>query len=162
MYKINLYRNLDWLYNIVFTYYIIKYVPFLLFINSFYFTNKKLLELKILIDKESSKSFILNTKIIKKIFRFSHFSFNSGKIWVIAVGNLKQFLNILSYFYLMPLSFSYLKSFSNIISSQMIINWNKLYETNKFVWALIIFKVLMYIIILILYFLYTLIRFLLC
>ena len=70
MYKIKLYKNLFWLNNILKSYYYVKSFPYIIFIDIFYFTNKSLLELKIKIKNENIQSIILNTKILKKIFKY--------------------------------------------------------------------------------------------
>lgn len=160
MYKIKLYKNLFWLNNILKSYYYVKLFSYIIFIDIFYFTNKSLLELKIKIKNENIQSIILNTKILKKIFKYNHYKFNRTKIVMIFSLNLNLFLHIIQFLENIPFYFSYKRGFSSLILNQNIIDWKLMSSVNNYIWGLLIFKFIIYIIVLILYLIYTLIKFL--
>jgi len=163
MYNISLNKKLYNLNNLCKIYYSLKLFKFYIFLDLFYFTNKTLLELKINLIKLSNQSLILNTKYITKLFDYKLCTFFGTKTLLICLSDCTKILDIINilgnkYFY-----FCYKTHFSNMISKNkfLLLIRDKILS-HPFLLGLILFKLIMYIIIIILYLLYTLIKFIIC
>lgn len=136
----------------------LKIYKFYFFIDYYYLTNNNLLNLKLEIIKLNNKSFILNSKYVKKLFTSKIGTFIGVKTLVICITNLDNFINILQYLHLIPFYFSYERNFSNIINSKFLFNI-KNNQLNIILFInFILFKLIMNIIVLLLYLLYTFIK----
>lgn len=161
MYKFktyNYYNNLIINYNLLYLDNLIKFNLFVIFFNYNKLSNYNLLILKNEIAKEDCISLTLNRKYINNMF-FNYFNFLSSHIFCIFINNYIKFkkivilLNTLNFFY------SYKKKFSNIVNKTIILNQINFYENLKYL-HYIIFKIIFNIIIILLYFITSIVKYL--
>jgi len=154
MYILNNYNKLYNNNNILKIYYYIKNYNFIIFLNNNQFNNKNLLNLKMELFKFNNKCFIINTKYVKNIFDYKSFGFLSTNIIVVIFKEFKDFLLMEKFFYDKKFYFSYKKNFGIMKKLNNIFN----FENNSFLLGFIIFKFILYIIILLLYIIYIIIK----
>ena len=161
MYKFktyNYYNNLILNYNLLYLDNLIKFNLFIIFFNYNKLTNYNLLCLKNEIAKEDCVTLTLNRKYINRIF-FNYFNFLSSHIFCIFINNYIKFKKIISLLNNINFFYSYKKNFSNITNKSIILNHINVYENLKYL-HYIIFKVIFNIIIILLYFIVSIVKYL--
>lgn len=160
MYKFktyNYYNNLILNYNLLYLDNLIKFNLFIIFFNYNKITNYNLLCLKNEIAKEDCISLTLNRKYINKIFS-NYFKFLSSYIFCIFINNYNKFKKIINLLNNINFFYSYKKRFSNITYKINILNQINCYENFKYL-HYIIFKIIFNIIIILLYFIGSIVKF---
>lgn len=161
MYKFktyNYYNNLILNYNLLYLDKLIKYNLFIIFFNYNKLSNYNLLILKNEILKEDCISLTLNRKYINKMF-FNYFNFLSSCIFCIFINNYFKFKQIVTILKDINFFYSYKKMFSNITNKTTILNQINIYKNLTFL-HYIIFKIIFNIIIILLYYILSIIKFL--
>lgn len=161
MYKFktyNYYNNLILNYNLLYLDNLIKFNLFIIFFNYNKLTNYNLLCLKNEISKEDCVNLILNRKYINRIFS-NYFNFLSSHMFCIFINNYIKFKKIINLLNNINFFYSYKKRFSNIANKIVILNQINFYENLKYL-HYIIFKVIFNIIIILLYYILSILKYL--
>jgi hypothetical protein len=158
MYKFktyNYYNNLILNYNLLYLDNLIKFNLFIIFFNYNKLTNSTLLILKNEIQKEDCISLTLNRNYINKMF-CNYFTFLSSYIFCIFINNYFKFKKIINLLNNINFFYSYKKRFSNVVNKNIVINQ---LNFNLQYLHYITFKIIFNIIILILYNIISILKF---
>lgn len=160
MYKFktyNYYNNLIINYNLLYLDYLIKFNFFIIFFNYNKVSNNTLLYLKNEIQKEDCISLTLNRNYIDKMF-LNYFTFLSSYIFCIFINNNIKFYKIIKLLNNINFFYSYKKNFSNMINRDIMLKQIDLYSNFKYL-HYIIFKIIFNIIVILLYFILCLLKY---
>jgi hypothetical protein len=158
MYKFktyNYYNNLILNYNLLYLDNLIKLNLFIIFFNYNKLTNYNLLILKNEIEKEDCISLTLNRNYINKMFS-NYFTFLSSYIFCIFINNYIKFKKIINILNNINFFYSYKKRFSNIVNKNLVLNQ---LNFNLQYLHYITFKILFNILILLLYIIISILKF---
>jgi hypothetical protein len=161
MYKFksyNYYNNLMLNYNLLYLDYLIKFNFFIVFFNYNQLSNIFLLDLKNEIQKENCVSLMLTHRQTAKIF-FNYFKFLSSSIFCIFINDNIKFIKIIKLLNNINFFFTYKKNFSNILNKNNILIQMNFYNNLKYL-HFSLFKILFNIIIILLYFILGLLKYL--
>lgn len=160
MYKFksfNYYNNLIINYNLLYLDYLIKFNFFIIFFNYNKLSNTVLLNLKNEIQKEDCVSLTLNKNYINKMF-LNYFMFLSSYVFCIFINNNLKFFKIIKLLNNINFFFSYKKIFSNIVNKDIVLKQLDLYSNLKYL-HYIIFKIIFNIIVILLYFILSVLKY---
>lgn len=161
MYKLksyNYYKNLIQNYNILYLNNLINNNNFIIFFNYSQLSNLNLLNLKNEIIQENCISLVLNKKYIHKIFS-NCFKFLSSHMFCIFISDFNKFLNIIKLLNNITFFYSFKKFFSCILNKDKLLNQFEKYK-NFQIFHYIIFKLICNIIILFIYYITLIIKYL--
>jgi hypothetical protein len=133
--------------------------PFVIFYNINKNKMNDLLFLKNEMSKLDSKNYIVSTECIKLAFSFTNFKFIRSNTLLIFLKNINDFIIVLKLLYNVSFYYSYNKHFSNLTKGNILLNFYNEQINSIIFLHYIVYKLLFKIVILLLLFIYSFIKF---